>query len=110
MIGSLNVHGRGCGFFKWHDDEMGERARKLINKLLGHVDKLNDGNVRLRKRDEEGVPGYIEDDIATIYANMRKSERRLKLAFSALFMTSFFLIFISVLNDGGIGDLIQCLM
>ncbi|KAK4260787.1 hypothetical protein QN277_003858 [Acacia crassicarpa] len=31
-------HGRGCGFFKWHDNEMGERAKDVINELLGHVE------------------------------------------------------------------------
>ena len=86
----FNVQGRGCGFLKWRDDEMGERVKEVINKLMGHVENLNDRNVGLRRMDEGGLAGYIEDDIATIYANMRKNERRLKQAFCALFMTWFF--------------------
>ncbi|KAK4272908.1 hypothetical protein QN277_021400 [Acacia crassicarpa] len=83
------VQGRGCGFFKWHDEEMGRRAKEMINELLGQMENVNDENVRLMRMrmDEGGFAGYIEDDIATIYANMKKNERKLKQAFYALFVT-----------------------
>ncbi|KAK4277160.1 hypothetical protein QN277_015201 [Acacia crassicarpa] len=81
--------GRGYGFFKWHDEEMGRRAKEVINELLGQMENVNDENVGLTRMrmDEGGFAGYIEDDIATIYANMKKNERKLKQAFCALFVT-----------------------
>ncbi|KAK4264571.1 hypothetical protein QN277_025730 [Acacia crassicarpa] len=95
FFGCINYkHGRGYGFFKWHDDEMGARAKDVINELLEHVENLNDGNVGLSIIDEGGVAGNIEQDIATIYANMRKNERRLKQSFCALFITWCFCLFL----------------
>ena len=59
----------------------------MINELLRQMEDVNDENVGLTRMDEGGLAGYIEDDIATIYANMRKNERKLKQAFCALFVT-----------------------
>ncbi|KAK4267858.1 hypothetical protein QN277_024586 [Acacia crassicarpa] len=86
--------GRGCGFFKWHDSEMGERAKDVINELPGHVENLNDRNAGLRTMDEGGVARNVEDNIASIYANMRKNERRLKQTLFALFITWLFCLFL----------------
>ncbi|KAK4271141.1 hypothetical protein QN277_019878 [Acacia crassicarpa] len=86
--------GKGCCFFKWHDSEMGERAKDVINELLGHVENLNDRNVGLRTMDEGGVAANVEDDIASIYADMRNNERRLKQTLFALFITWLFCLFL----------------
>ncbi|XP_028770055.1 uncharacterized protein LOC114727520 [Neltuma alba] len=48
--------GGGCGYFSWHDNEMGQRSIEVISELLSHIDSLYGENLRLKRRLEgEGL-------------------------------------------------------
>ncbi|KAK4268088.1 hypothetical protein QN277_024792 [Acacia crassicarpa] len=62
-----------CGFFAWHDNELGERANTVIKELLDDIDKLYDENCNLR-RAKHGQ--RLGEEIDAIYSELRKLKRK----------------------------------
>lgn len=63
----------GCGFFAWHDGELGQRANTVINELLNDVDKLYEENKKLRRGNDHSS---IYEELVAIHGEVRKLKGR----------------------------------
>ncbi|KAK4271121.1 hypothetical protein QN277_019858 [Acacia crassicarpa] len=50
-----------CGFFQWHDGEMGARPSQVFNEFLGHVDRYDDCNVMQSRGIDNKVDVNVEE-------------------------------------------------
>ncbi|XVF50907.1 hypothetical protein PTKIN_Ptkin04bG0141300 [Pterospermum kingtungense] len=97
---SLEVEG-GCGYFKWYDPSMCDRAKQLLNQFRDSERKLNKENLALRSkrgyggnRDKE-VQLLKEEVVCTERIILRlkqqaKVEKRMKQMYKILLISSWF--------------------
>ncbi|KAK4274656.1 hypothetical protein QN277_017847 [Acacia crassicarpa] len=71
-------HNNGCGFFQWHDGQMGERSTEVINELLGYVDRLYDDNAMQGRGADNQVDRNVEAKLSDMYLDMVKLDGRLR--------------------------------
>ncbi|KAK4263860.1 hypothetical protein QN277_029220 [Acacia crassicarpa] len=62
-----------CGFFAWHDNEFGKRAKTMIKELLDDIDKLYDENCSLRIASHGHRVG---EELDSIHGELRELKRR----------------------------------
>ncbi|KAK4286058.1 hypothetical protein QN277_002669 [Acacia crassicarpa] len=70
--------GNGCGFFQWHDGQMGERSTEVINELLGHVDRLYDNNVMQGRGDDNQADRIVDEKLSDMHLVMEKLDSKLR--------------------------------
>ena len=95
---------KSCGYFKWYDESMNERAREVINELKEENKRLVAENWNFRNSGRRN----IEDEVTELWAELKKAKykqegelssarRKMRVVvYAALFSWLILLIFVYV--------------